>query len=413
VCAPRWALQVLERLPVGVVVAESPSSRVLYANAHVRRIWGMETGNKADRTDFGRYIGYHPDGRRYEQSEWPVERVATQGEIVRGEIIDIERRDGERRTIEVWTSPLLDADGQQIAGMATVQDVTARVRAENERAMLEEALTIATSITPMQITVCDRDLRYTWYSRRQPGWPKTPVLGKRPDEVAPPEVASPLIEAKEQVLASGQGQHRVLTVPGPDGERVFEYHFEPMHDITGVVTGVVSAAYEVTRLERLRRQLQESEANFRAVLRHAPMLLGRVGPDLRYRWVYDPQTPDDPAARIGQLVGTVRPSPDADVLREQIRLCMESGQSAHFNYRTTTPDGHPGRFEVQLDPVFNAEGAIESVSLVAIDRTEHDRLTAELAASEARFQTFMEHLPARAWIKDAEGRYLFTNRALR
>src|SRR5690606_32764132 len=38
--------------------------------------------------------------------------------------------------------------------------------------------------------------------------------------------------------------------------------------------------------------------------------------------------------------------------------------------------------------------------------------TKSLRASEERFQLFMDHSPAAAYIKDAQGRYIFINRAV-
>jgi PAS domain S-box-containing protein len=46
------------------------------------------------------------------------------------------------------------------------------------------------------------------------------------------------------------------------------------------------------------------------------------------------------------------------------------------------------------------------------ERAEHGRAQEELRESEERFALFMEHLPAMAFIKDAESRYLFLSRYL-
>jgi PAS domain S-box-containing protein len=350
-------------------------------------------------------------GARGVYAEWQVDdaEVLRAGMTIQRNITE-QVPEGERILLGIHFS-MPGANGTPVVGGIAI-DVTERMQAEAERATLAEALRVATSIAPLLITVCDRDLRYTWYSRHQPGWPKEPVLGKRPDEVAPPDVALPLIEAKRQVLQTGEGQHRVLMVPGAEGERVFEYHFEPLHDESSQVTGVVSAAYEITRIERLRRQLQEREANFRAVLRHAPVVLAQITRDLCYRWVHNPRLPDNGAGLAGRLLGTVTNSPQNRDLTEYAQSCFATGQTIRMDYITYEPDG-THRYDIRLDPIVGANGTVESVAAVAVDMTEHYRLSTELAASEARFQTFMEHLPARAWIKDAEGHYLFTNRALR
>ena len=44
-----------------------------------------------------------------------------------------------------------------------------------------------------------------------------------------------------------------------------------------------------------------------------------------------------------------------------------------------------------------------------LERRERERVEAVLRAAELRFSRFMEHLPGLAWIKDADGRYLYAN----
>lgn len=51
-------------------------------------------------------------------------------------------------------------------------------------------------------------------------------------------------------------------------------------------------------------------------------------------------------------------------------------------------------------------GRVSQIAALAI---EHTRMTEALRESEARFQAFMEHSPAIAFIKDTEGRYIYGN----
>jgi len=73
-------------------------------------------------------------------------------------------------------------------------------------------------------------------------------------------------------------------------------------------------------------------------------------------------------------------------------------------------DGRPGHWVVVKFPISDAEGGAGTAG-IAIDITDRNRLEGELRASEQRFRAFMEHAPARAWIKDSRLRYTYVNRA--
>jgi PAS domain S-box-containing protein len=97
---------VLDQLPVAVVVAEAPSGRVILTNEHVSRVW--------------------PHARE----DWPLARSLRHGETVHGELIDIVRDDGTPATVEVSSAPVRDDEGQIVAVVGVLADVTARERRE-------------------------------------------------------------------------------------------------------------------------------------------------------------------------------------------------------------------------------------------------------------------------------------------
>jgi PAS domain S-box-containing protein len=74
-------------------------------------------------------------------------------------------------------------------------------------------------------------------------------------------------------------------------------------------------------------------------------------------------------------------------------------------------DGTERPIEDSAAPVKDARGEVTGVVLVFRDVTGTRAATRRVAESEARFSQFMCHLPGLAWIKDAEGRYVFANGA--
>src|SRR6185312_12602596 len=120
---------VLDRLPAGVVIGEAPTGRLVLGNAEVERIWGQPFQAGIGFDQYGTYRGFHPDGRPYEDDEWPLSRSLTRGEVVTGEEVDVERLDGTRGTIVVNSAPIHDADGTVTAAVCTFVDITDRAEA--------------------------------------------------------------------------------------------------------------------------------------------------------------------------------------------------------------------------------------------------------------------------------------------
>jgi PAS domain S-box-containing protein len=131
---------VIAQMPAGVIIADA-RGRLLLGNEQVERIWGRPFEDAAGIGDYGAYVAFHPDGRRYAPHEWPLARALVAGEEVRGERIGFQRGDGRRGTMEVSASPIRAGDGTIIAAVVVFHDVTARTEAEERLHLLLEVST--------------------------------------------------------------------------------------------------------------------------------------------------------------------------------------------------------------------------------------------------------------------------------
>jgi PAS domain S-box-containing protein len=127
---------VLRQMPAGVVIAEAASGRIVLRNEQVSRIWrraiadGANGVNGANGDNHFEWNGFHPDGRPYGAAEWPLARCIASGERVAGQEIEILRSDGTRGYISVNAGPILDGNGNIVAGVATFYDITERKTAQ-------------------------------------------------------------------------------------------------------------------------------------------------------------------------------------------------------------------------------------------------------------------------------------------
>ena len=127
--AERTLAEVVRQMPVGVVVADAPSARLLFRNAEAQRIWrGAAPGDGSG--DLAAWHGFHDRGDPYERGEWPLVRAIDEGATVESEEIEIERADGSRTIVSMSAAPVRDEDGRVRGGVATFSDIAARKEAE-------------------------------------------------------------------------------------------------------------------------------------------------------------------------------------------------------------------------------------------------------------------------------------------
>lgn len=123
---------VVQQMPVGVMIGEAPSGRIVHSNEQVRQILRHPLIPVADIKEYEQYKGFHPNGQRYNYNEYPLVRAIAQGEIVTDEEISYLCGDGTNRIMYINAAPIRDQSGQIIAGVATFYDITERKKAENE-----------------------------------------------------------------------------------------------------------------------------------------------------------------------------------------------------------------------------------------------------------------------------------------
>jgi two-component system, cell cycle sensor histidine kinase and response regulator CckA len=129
---------VIDNMPVGVVLAEAPSGRVIFRNRAVVQISGLEEDQVDNIEAYGRLTGLHPDGRPYAPTEWPLARAVLEGETVTGEEIEVVRLDGSRMVLSMNAAPIRDQNGNIIAAVTAFQDVTHRRRVEQHLRQVQQ-----------------------------------------------------------------------------------------------------------------------------------------------------------------------------------------------------------------------------------------------------------------------------------
>lgn len=197
---------------------------------------------------------------------------------------DLQRRLEERgRELEAANLELAEAQNRLRAWNeeleVRVKERTAELRAEMaERRRIEEALRlneesirIALQSVDMTLFRQDRDLRYTWFHRSQPGAGQQRVVGLTDFDILPAGEARVFTELKRRAIETGEIVYEQVAIQSERGRKAhFQIVIQPLRDADGSIAGVTGSTLDITARVRLKRAAQKSEALFRAILEAAP-----------------------------------------------------------------------------------------------------------------------------------------------
>lgn len=160
--------------------------------------------------------------------------------------------------------------------------------------------------------------------------------------------------------------------------------------LTGGLVGYVRREARAKRLLQaeaqaraaMARALRESEERFRLALRHSRVALFSQDRDLRYLWIYSPQTAHMPEDFIGRTHADVFDPGDAAVLDAIKRTVLDTGVGMRREIELTTA-GRPQVFDLSVEPMQDDSGRVSGVICAAIDVTESSEIRRALHVAHA------------------------------
>jgi signal transduction histidine kinase len=150
---------VLEQMPAGVMIADAPSGRVLYANRAASEIFRGPVTAVPDTDGYEKaFTAWHPDGRTYRSDEFPLTR-AVAGETVQDQEVRFLRADGNEGVVRANAAPIRDGNGRLIGAVTAYYDATELKRATEERERLYGEAQRAIRSRDDLLAVVSHDLR--------------------------------------------------------------------------------------------------------------------------------------------------------------------------------------------------------------------------------------------------------------
>ena len=123
---------ILRLVPVGIIILESSSGRITYANDRAIELYGVNpVGLEIPNHSSKLMKLLKPNGEIYPPGKLPAVRALNGEKIINDEAI-IERPDGSRILVSSTSAPLTDAKGEIIGSAAIFEDISERRELEKK-----------------------------------------------------------------------------------------------------------------------------------------------------------------------------------------------------------------------------------------------------------------------------------------
>jgi PAS domain S-box-containing protein len=244
-----------------------------------------------------------------------------------------------------------------------------RERAAEALRASEGRFRIALANSPIRVAHVNRELRYTWMYNAHPDVELERALGKRLDDILPPEDVVELMGLHEEVLTTGRSVRREISITFPSGRTVWDVAAEPLRDISGKIVGVTTAAADLTE----RKRLEAERARLAAIVEtSSDAIVSRALDGTITSWNAAAERTFGYTATeaIGRDITMLVPP---DRLDEFARIRQDVEAVAPFETVRLTKDGRRLDVSIAVSPLLNADGVVVGTSIITRDISERRR----------------------------------------
>jgi PAS domain-containing protein len=123
--------QILDILPVGILILEAPDGNIAVANPEMERIHKRKFPLPSSTDEYMEWRLFSMEGRPYRLEEYPHNRSLHKGEVIRGEKARLLRSDDTIISVAVNSAPIYDESGRMACVVVENTDITELERCKN------------------------------------------------------------------------------------------------------------------------------------------------------------------------------------------------------------------------------------------------------------------------------------------
>ena len=419
---------VLRQLPVGVVIAEAPSGRLVYQNELSVEILGRQVGEVASLADYQRWRFYRLDGAPLPTTEYPLARAVLRGENVIGEQLSIRREDGSHAYVSVNASPIRDLSGETVSGVAALSDITQSMAAAKALSESEERLNLA--LDAAEMGSCDMDVQTGTgiWSRLHfllLGYPPPPddagtaSIGMWQGRIHPDDLerVTRTFEQARLEHALFRSEHRIVRA---DNEQTVWVNVLGRFIGDADTSRFIGVIFDVTERKGAEEALRRSELRFRLMADSMPQIVWTADPEGSIDYLnahFESYTGIDRGAeganlrRAETIVPTVIHPDEAEETMHAWLQAVASGELYQHETRVRRWDGayrwHLSRATAERDD----QGRVVKWYGTATDIHDLRETQEKLRASENRFRWLYESNLVAIFFWNKNGRIVEANQA--
>lgn len=250
-----------------VVFVKDRDGRYLLINEAGARFAGRSPDDMLGLTDFD--LATPPVARQTRTADLAV---IESGELASGEHAARDAA-GVAHLFSIVRAPYRDARGNVVGVVGVARDITSARAAEqtirrqaDELARSNTLLAAVVDNSTDVVYVKDVDERYLLMNAAGAaavGAPLAEVIGRRIDELIPPDQAAPVRARDQRAFEDGATVNCEYEVTRDGATRTFQSLVTPWRDAAGNIIGLVGVSRDITEQERARAALAQSEVRYR------------------------------------------------------------------------------------------------------------------------------------------------------